>query len=320
VQQVDKAPVAAGVLLLLAVLAGGCATPQVAGLLGNPPSGLPERTELASTPFYPQQPDDYLCGPNTLATILEHAGKPVAPAALERQVYLPSRKGALQAERLAAVRRHGLIAYRLAPRLEDLLREIAAGTPVLVLMNLTFNFAPTWHYAVAIGYDRSREEIVLRSGDTYRLALTLTNFERTWARSAHWAMLALPPHQLPATAAEDAYVAAAVALERVAPLAARTAYATALLRWPGNLFALIGLGNSAYGMKDLAAAAAAYRRATEAHPQSADAWNNLAQALLELGRRQEALAAGARALALGGPRAAAYRETVKAIRESSEPR
>jgi predicted Zn-dependent protease len=63
----------------------------------------------------------------------------------------------------------------------------------------------------------------------------------------------------------------------------------------------------------LAGAAAAYLRATQHHPEAADAWNNLAQALVELGSRDEALAAATRAVALGGPRLATYRETLESI-------
>jgi hypothetical protein len=33
------------------------------------------------------------------------------------------------------------------------LREVAAGNPVLVLQNLSFAWAPVWHYAVVMGYD-----------------------------------------------------------------------------------------------------------------------------------------------------------------------
>ncbi len=121
-----------------------------------------------------------------------HAGRESTPEALVPQVYLPARKGSLQAEMLATARRHRLVAYPLAPRLEDLLREIAAGNPVVVLQNLALDWAPQWHYAVAIGYDLDAREIVLRSGVTRRLAMTLDTFERTWARSGHWAMLALP--------------------------------------------------------------------------------------------------------------------------------
>lgn len=229
------------------------------------------------------------------------------------QVYLPARKGSLQAEMLAATRRHRLVAYPLAPRLADVLHEIAAGNPVLVLQNLALDWAPQWHYAVAIGYDLDARRIVLRSGVTYRQSMSLDTFERTWARSGHWAMLALPPDQLPAVAADATYVAAVAALERVAPAAARYGYQTALTRWPGNAAARIGLGNASYALRDLQAAAAAYRQATLAHPESADAWNNLAQTLHELGSRDEALAAARRAVALGGPRLPGYRETLEGI-------
>ena len=308
-----KAPAAAGALLLILLL-GGCATPQVAALIAQPPPALPERAELRSVPFYPQE--RYQCGPAALATALVYSGADTSPDALVSQVYLPEREGSLQAEMLAATRRHGRVAYRLAPQLEDVLQEVAAGTPVVVLQNLAFAFVPRWHYAVVVGYDRPREEIVLRSGTTRRLTMTLSNFERTWARSQYWAMVAIAPERLPATASEHSYVAAGVALERVSADAARRAYATALARWPHNLLARIGSGNLAYAAKDFAVAEAAYRQATRDHPQAADAWNNLAQTLLEVGRKEEALDAAQRAVALGGPRLTQYQTTLKTIAES----
>ena len=308
-----KAPALAGALLLLFIV-GGCATPQVATLIAHPPAALPERAELTSVPFYPQE--RYQCGPAALATALVYSGVAIKPEALVEQVYLPAREGSLQAEMLAAARRHGRVAYRLAPRLEDLLREIAAGTPVVVLQNLAFSFAPRWHYAVAVGYDRAREELVLRSGTTERLAMTLSNFERTWARSGHWAMVALPADRLPATAREEDYVAAVVALERVSHEAARRAYATALARWPRNFVARMGFGNAAYAARDFSAAEKAYRQAALDHPEAADAWNNLAQALIRLGRSDEARQAAQRAVALGGARRPQYERTLRSIAES----
>ncbi len=309
-----KTPAAAGVLLLAVLNLAGCVTAQVAALIEQSDPSLLQRTELAAVPFFPQEA--YQCGPAALAEVLVHAGVAASPDALLKQVYIPGREGSLQAEMLAAARRHGLVAYPLAPRLADVLREVAAGTPVVVLQNLAFGFAPLWHYAVVIGFDLPREEIVLRSGTTFRLAMTLSNFERTWARSEYWAMVALPPQRLPVTAAADAYVAAVVALERVEAAAARQAYATALGRWPDHLLARIGLGNAAFAMRDLAAAETAYRLAARDHPQAADAWNNLAQALFELNRRNEALNAAERAVQLGGPRLAKYEATLKAIAES----
>jgi tetratricopeptide (TPR) repeat protein len=304
----------AGAVPLLLALLAGCAAPQTAVLLKQRPADLPQRAEIEAAPFYPQE--RYQCGPAALATVLVHAGVDTSPEGLVPLVYLPARQGSLQAEMLAATRRHGLIAYPLAPRLEDALREVAAGNPVVVLQNLALDLWPVWHYAVVVGYDQGAQEIVLRSGVTQRLVQSWSSFERTWARSGHWAMVALPPQRLPATAQERTYVAAAVALERVDPDAARRAYATALERWPQNLPARIGLGNTAYARGDLASAEAAYRQAVQDHPQSADAWNNLAQVLVESGKKAEALIAAERAVSLGGPRLSQYRATLEAIQKA----
>jgi tetratricopeptide (TPR) repeat protein len=272
---------------------------------------------VRGVPFYPQE--DHQCGPAALATALGAQGIELSPDALAPEVYLPGREGSLAAEMLGATRRQGLVAYPLRPQLEDVLREIAAGTPVIVLQNLSLPIAPQWHYAVAVGYDLPAEQIALRSGRTRREVMTLSTFERTWARSGRWAMLALPPDRLPATADARRYVEAAVALERVNAAAARRAYRSALARWPDNLVAAIGEGNTAYAAGDLAGAEAAYRAATGAHPESADAWNNLAQVLGELHRPAEARVAAQRAVELGGPRVAQYQETLRALGEAVAP-
>jgi tetratricopeptide (TPR) repeat protein len=289
----------------------GCAAPQSQRMAGAPPAGVPAQAEIAGAPFYAQE--DYQCGPASLASVLAYAGREATPASLLPQVYVPGRKGAFQAEMLAATRRHGLVAYRIAPRLEDLLREIAAGNPVLVLQNLALDWAPLWHYAVAIGYDLGAREIILRSGVTRRLVMSLDTFERTWARSEHWAMVALAPPRLPASAQELAYLAAVAALERQDPAIAERGYEAGLARWPGSAAAAIGLGNARYAQRDLSGAAAAYREATQRHPRFADAWNNLAQALSELGNRDAALAAARRAVEIGGLRLEQYRETLQSV-------
>ena len=120
-----NARLVAGVFVL-AVLSG-CASlfPQTKELArGGLPQGLPEKIELSQTAFFPQL--EYQCGPAALATVLVSAGVKTTPEELVPQVYIPERKGSLQVEMLAAARRHGMVSYALAPRFEDLLREIAA--------------------------------------------------------------------------------------------------------------------------------------------------------------------------------------------------
>ncbi|HYA77023.1 MAG TPA: PA2778 family cysteine peptidase [Burkholderiaceae bacterium] len=275
------------------------------------PADVPPRAELTDVPFYPQEA--YQCGPAALATAMTSAGVARTPQQLTDEVYLPQRKGTLQAEMLAATRRAGLMAYPLSPNLGAVIKEIAGGHPVVVLQNQLFDLLPRWHYAVVVGYDLPGGELILRSGTRERLIDTIASFDRSWEKSGRWAFLALAPGQLPATAEEDRFVLAAANLERVSPQAARAAYAAALAKWPHDLVARIALGNIAYGSHLLGEAETQYRLATEDHPDSADAWNNLAQVLHELGRDREALVAAQRAVAIGGSRQETYRATLQAI-------
>lgn len=299
-----QTPVLTGVLVWVMLLLGGCATPQVATLEARWPDELPARVELARVPFFPQE--EFECGPAALAMVAQAAGVTVSPEALVDQVYLPGRQGSLQPEMLAATRRQGLLAYPLKPSIEAVLREVAAGNPVLVFQNLAFPIYPVWHYAVVMGYDRERHVLLLHSGVTARMEISLVAFERTWARGQYWAMLALPPGQLPATAEPRAYTAAAATLERTDAGGAQRAFAAALQRWPNERAALLGAGNSAYALGQREAAARAYRQTVTRHPDFADGWNNLAQVLMALGRRVEASQAIARAVALGGARLPDY--------------
>lgn len=285
---------AAALLLLLA----GCAT-QTRALLATPRSG-PHQQELSSTPFYAQE--RYQCGPAALAMLLGAAGIDTSPEALVHEVYLPGREGSLQIELQAAGRRHGALTVPIESRLDALLAELDAGHPVLVLQNLSLPIAPMWHYAVAIGYDIDRSEVILRSGTTRRMTMPLSTFEHTWSRSGFWGMVALAPGQLPATTKLTALQAALVAYEKVAPpQSVQLAYRAALQRWPDTLALQLGLGNSAYAGGDRAAAAEAFRSAAAAHPNNGAAFNNLAVVLGELGQLDEARAAAQTAIGLGGP-------------------
>jgi hypothetical protein len=298
---------------LLALLLGGCiALPQSEALRANPPANLPARAELTAVPYHTQ--DDFLCGPASLAMVFNAAGVPASVESLTPLVYLPGRHGSLQAEMLGATRRSGLVAYTLAPELEAVLREVAAGTPVVVLLNLAFRWYPIWHYAVIVGYDLERELIVMRGGRDGRDEMRLGFFEYLWQAGDHWAMLAAPPGRLPATAREQDFPGAVAALERVGqPRAARESYRALLGRWPDNLVGLFGLGNVEFALGDSAAAAAAFRRASEAHPQSAPAFNNLAHALATLGRLAEAEAAARKAVELGGTNLPEAQKTLDSI-------
>jgi len=306
----QNARLAAGVFIL--VVLQGCANlvPQTSALLEGMPEGLPLRVELTAVPFFSQ--NEYQCGPAALATLLVNAGVNTTPEALVPQVYLPARKGSLQVEMLAAARRHGLVSYQLAPSFTDLMRELNAGTPVIVLQNL--GMFDGWHYAVAVGYDYKLGILILRSGTTEREEMPFEVSEFVWKRSGYWAMVAVPPGQIPVTADEGRWLSSLVAFERLnEPSKNRAGYEAFLKRWPGNVNAAIGLANAYHALGELPLAEAALRRALARSPDSVVVLNNLAQTLSDQGRNGEALPLIERAASAGGPHAAAVAETRQTI-------
>jgi hypothetical protein len=297
-----------------AALFSGCALiiPQSEEIRQNRPADLPASAELTEVPFFPQK--DYECGPAALATSLVYFGAPVTPDELVSQVYIPERKGSLQVEMIASARRNGMVAYQLEPRFVDMLREVAAGYPVIVLMDFGVWPVSIWHYAVVVGFDMQTSDVILRSGEKQRLLMPYGVLEYIWKESKYWAIVTAPPGKIPATATEPLYLKAVVALEQAGKRqAAREAYVAMLVRWPESLGAGIGLANVDYALGDLKQAESVLRRMVEKHPDQAVAYNNLAQTIFDQGRDAEALPLAERAVELGGPHAAAARETLDAI-------
>jgi tetratricopeptide (TPR) repeat protein len=310
-----QTPARAGVCVLalaFCVALAGCAAPQATALRASAATQPQPARVLTTVPFFPQ--DAYQCGPAALAMALQASGVDVTPQELVAQVYVPAREGSLQPEMLAAARRAGRLAIELPPRLDALLASIDAGRPVIVLQNLSLPVYPKWHYAVVIGYDLAAGEVVLHSGLEERQRLKLDVFEHTWARSHHWAMLVTPPGELPAHVDDRHLLAAAVALERVAPSAARRTYTALTERSALDYDAWFGLGNTAAA--DYSAARVAFASATVLRPDSADAWNNLALMLLRDGQRDAAVDAARRAVEIGGPRLERYRETLARVQRA----
>jgi hypothetical protein len=298
----------------VALLAGcGILIPQTVGLRTDWPEGVPRQVELVRVPFFPQQ--DYQCGPAALAMVMNYASAPVSPETLVDEVWLPSRHGSLQLEMLAAPRRHGLVSLRLAPRYADLLREVAAGNPVVILQDAGMFFTE-WHYAVVNGFDYETGTVYLRSGLQVRQAMPFSYFERTWLAGKYWAMVVTPPGRIAATATEDGWLEALLGLARGGNVDATVqGYRAALARWPDSLPAAVGLANHLHEQGHLDAAAGVLRTALQRHPESVIVLNNLAQTLSDQGRNTEALALIRRADAAQSPFGSEVRATRQLIEE-----
>ena len=294
-KQVRHAYKLVGVLIVL-IATGACSTPyQTLNIRHKPPADIPLQQELVSTPFFPQQ--KYHCGPAALAMVINYRDIAVIPDELAPMIYVPGLKGSLQEELIAATRQYDLLPVRLDGELRSVLWEIAAGNPVLVMQNLGLDVLPKWHYAVAVGYDLSDQTIVLRSGLYERLVRSFSLFERTWKRAGYWSLAIVPPEVIPSTVKAEGYLNTVVEFEQTGRLApAHRAYLSASNKWPANMLAQIGIGNTAYALGQYQKSELAYKKVLELTPQKAEVWNNLAYALVKQGKFTESMDAIDRAL------------------------
>ncbi|EIT68242.1 hypothetical protein WQQ_46770 [Hydrocarboniphaga effusa AP103] len=266
--------------LLFASL-NACALPSLQKAQLKPVIAQPVM-ELTQTPFFPQE--IHQCGPAALATVLGADGVSIMPESLADQVYIPGREGSLQAELISASRRNSRMAVRLAPSTETLLQTIAEGRPVLMLQNLGLKSRPAWHYAVLIGWNGPKNELILRSGRERRQRLSSARFLQTWELADRWAVVIADPSQPPpATVTPADWIAAAAPFESTGQIEqAERAYASATQRWPQESLAWTALANVRYAQKNLEGAEQALEAAIAIKPEAA-ALNNLAQVRLERG-------------------------------------
>ena len=288
----------------------GCVGAQTEQIISSR-GALPASGEIDRVPFYPQE--QYYCGPASLAMALAWTGLSLTPDQVAAQVYTPGREGTFAPDIVAAARRNGRLAVEVH-ELDDLLAELAAGHPAIVFQNLRLSVFPQWHFAVAIGYDLNERQLILRSGTNRRLVMPLDAFENTWRRADYWALVVLPPDGAPATPNPAPWLDAAAGLERSnRPQEAQLAYEAFLVRWPGHRAAQMGRANALFALNRFEGAEQVYRQVVAGDPTMAEAWNNLAYALHRQGKREEAVRAAERAVAIGGARAADYVDTLKDV-------
>jgi len=257
---------------------------------------LPEKTEIENVPFIKQSSGT--CGPATLAMSLQANGKNISMQDLESQVFTPGMNGSLPTDLISASRRQGMMAIPIEG-LEALIREVAAGHPVIVFENLGLSWIPDWHYALVYGYDLPSRELILHTGPYSHHHLAIDEFEKSWSLANEWGLVVLQPNQLSATANEVAHVKAAAGLEQTGQTkSAKIAYQKILEKWPQSLVTRFGLANLAFENNDCHQAVQILTEMALENPTTPFVWHNLAIAQGHCHMRQQAQQSAERAVDL----------------------
>ncbi len=275
-----------GLLLTLLLLVACQSPPQSRQLLAEPPA-ISRQALLSTVPFYPQQ--DYFCGPTTLSEVAAYYGVEHSADSIASLTFTPGLQGSLQIEMAAASRQLGFVAYEQRGSLSQLLQLIDEKIPVIVLQNNGLSWLPQWHYAVVIGYDLDRREIILHSGLSAEYRLPLATFERTWHRADYWLLAMLPPERTSALLDPFLYTKACQDLLQTRQTEAGvTALISATQQWPDYWLPYFLLGNHFLAQAP-AEAVTWFAQGLPLARQQPAYLNNYALVLSELGCKAQAL-------------------------------
>jgi len=193
----------AGVLVLLMA---GCASVERPDL-----RQLPERVELNGVPFFRGNANQG--GPQVLASMFSEQRIRTTPGLLTKPLKLPGAEDALQSNMEKLASEYGLVVYPLDKSLSALLTQVAAGYPVM----LRFTDGTVWstpRYAMLVGYNRTKQTVLLRAGMERRRLMDFDKFESAWKDAGGWAVLVVSPGQLPAHVDRARWLKAANDLSR----------------------------------------------------------------------------------------------------------
>lgn len=279
--------------LLLALLLAACTAPQTRSLRSALPAAAAPVAVPGLVEWPPSPPQN---AATALATVLAASGLARSPA--ELQAGLPAVDSAAAASQAmaTAVRQQGRLLYPLAPHLGALLAALEQGYPVLVLQNRRL-LGADWQYAVVVGADRAAEEFRLRTVESSHQAMSFATFERHWARADYWGVLVLDPARIPDSLEARMVIHELAVLEAMGQTrAAQAGFARALLNWPEQKTAWLGLASTSRRLGENEQAESVLRELVRREPHYGAGLNNLADLLLKSGRAQEALPYAERAV------------------------
>lgn len=177
-------------VILLFFLLLGCGRINHDGVIRdigiNPGSGF----YLSGVPFFPQ--NEYMCGPAALASVVGYWGKDAEMKDVAKEVYQEKLKGTLPLDLLIYAKEKGFEAAYYKGSLSDLREKISSGTPLILFLNLGYDFYPVGHYIVVVGYNDRMEAVVAHSGMNREEVFTYRELLGSWEKTNFSTLLVRP--------------------------------------------------------------------------------------------------------------------------------
>jgi len=167
--------------LILASLVAGCSANRTTF-----PS-LEKGVYIQSVPFYPGE--EYQCGPSVLAGALNYLGYDIKPEDISEEIYLHGIKGTLNIDMVSFARRfEDLTVLESRGDITFLKENLSQGHPLIVFVDLGIWSIRKGHYMLVVGYDDSREGVIVYSGADRDKLIRYEDLMRIWKRGGYWSL------------------------------------------------------------------------------------------------------------------------------------
>jgi ABC-type bacteriocin/lantibiotic exporter with double-glycine peptidase domain len=177
-------------LLILCILTVSCSAPGRDALLKDISADPFAGSYIKGVPFFPQ--NEYMCGPAALASVMGYWGEKAGMKDVAKEVYEEKLKGTLPLDLFLHAKEKGFDAVYYRGSLADLKEKIAAGTPLILFLNLGYEMYPVGHYIVVVGYSERSRAVMAHSGMTEEEVFTYDDLLESWSKTGFSTLLVRP--------------------------------------------------------------------------------------------------------------------------------
>ncbi len=261
---------------------------------------------IEGVPFFPME--GWMCGPSSLASVLNYHGEEVDPEEIASKVYRQDLRGSLLMDLLLYAKERGFYAVYYSGGLDDLKSKLSKGIPLILFLNLGHELYPVGHYVVATGYSDRAQVVIVHSALEREKVLGYRWLFKRWKKTGFSTLLVLPRGDV--RRAEE-HIKRARLLEREGNTdKALEEYNMAIRVDPPQPDILFAMADILIKKGDLERAEGYLLRAVELDPGNGIYYNNLAWVYMELGRHTHAERYIKKALTIDPARRHIYLDTL----------